>query len=140
MGMIKEFKEFALKGNMVDMAIGIVIGGAFGTVIKSLVDNIIMPPIGYVTGQLDFSELAYDLPVSDGDPVRIQYGLFVNALISLFIVALALFIVVKMMNRARAQFESGEEALPTTKPCPECRMDIPIKAKRCGHCTSVVSE
>ncbi len=136
MGMIKEFKEFALKGNMIDMAIGIVIGGAFGVVVKSLVDNIIMPPVGYLMGKVDFSKLSAKLPVPDGEPVLIKYGEFLNSLISLFIVAAALFVVVKIMNTARAKFEKGEAAaLPTIKPCPECCMEVPIAAKRCGHCT-----
>ena len=139
MGLMKEFKEFALKGNMVDMAIGIVIGTAFSGMIKSLVDNIFMPPIGYLTGKVDFSKLSAKLPVPGSDPVEIKYGLFVNSLISLLIVAAALFVVVKMMNRVRQAMERGEETpSPTTKSCPECMMEIPIKAKRCGHCTSPV--
>ncbi len=140
MSLIKEFKEFALKGNMIDMAIGIVIGGAFGTVIKSLVDNIIMPPIGYLMGKVDFSAMSAKLPVPDGTPVEVKYGLFINALIGLFIVAAALFVVVKMMNTLRQQFEKDAATpSPTTKSCGECMMEIPITAKRCGHCTSPVA-
>jgi large conductance mechanosensitive channel len=139
MSLVKEFKEFALKGNMVDMAIGIVIGGAFGTVIKSLVDHILMPPIGYLTGKVDFSTLSAKLPVPDGEPVEIKFGLFINAIISLLIIAAALFMVVKMMNTMRSKFEKEAEApVPTTKSCNECLMEIPIAAKRCGHCTSPV--
>lgn len=139
MGLLKEFKEFALKGNMVDMAVGIVIGTAFSGMIKSLVDNIFMPPIGFLTGKVDFSQLSAKLPVPDGDPVEIKYGLFVNSMISLLIVAAALFIVIKMMNRVRRAMEKGEATpSPTTKSCPECMMEIPLQAKRCGHCTSVV--
>ncbi len=139
MSLIKEFKEFALKGNMIDMAIGIVIGGAFGSVIKSLVDNVLMPPIGYLTGKVDFATLSAKLPVPDGEPVEIKFGLFINAMISLLIVAAALFMVVKVMNRVRQQFEaSAETPSPTTKSCNECMMEIPITARRCGHCTSPV--
>ncbi len=140
MSMVKEFKEFILKGNMIDMAVGIVIGGAFGTVIKSLVDNVIMPPIGYLMGKVDFSAMSAKLPVPDGEPVEIKYGLFINALIGLVIVGFALFMVVKMMNRLRQQFEGAKETVsPTTKSCGECMMEIPIAAKRCGHCTSPVA-
>lgn len=137
--MVKEFKEFILKGNMIDMAVGIVIGGAFGTVIKSLVDDVIMPPIGYLMGKVDFSAMSAKLPVPDGEPVEIKYGLFINAIIGLVIVGFALFMVVKMMNRLRQQFEGAKETVsPTTKSCGECMMEIPIAAKRCGHCTSPV--
>lgn len=137
--MVKEFKEFILKGNMIDMAVGIVIGGAFGTVIKSLVDDVIMPPIGYLMGKVNFSAMSAKLPVPDGEPVEIKYGLFINAIIGLVIVGFALFMVVKMMNRLRQQFEGAKETVsPTTKSCGECMMEIPIAAKRCGHCTSPV--
>lgn len=138
MSILKEFKEFAIRGNMIDMAIGIVIGGAFGTVVKSLVDNILMPPIGYLTGGADFADLSLNLPVPGDEPVQIQFGLFINSLISLLIIAVALFMVVKLMNRIRRQFEaSGETPSPTTKACPECLMEIPLNARRCGHCTSI---
>jgi large conductance mechanosensitive channel len=137
MGMIQEFKEFAMKGNVVDMAVGIVIGGAFGTVVKSLVDNVIMPPIGYLAGRVDFAALSFKIPVpGEGEPVEIRYGLFINAIVSLLIIAFALFLIVKWMNRMRDQFSRKEAAAPTTKTCPECQMEIPIGARRCGHCTS----
>ena len=140
MGMIKEFREFAMKGNVIDMAVGIVIGGAFGTIVKSLVDHIIMPPIGYVTGKVDFANLAVELP-TDGDPVKIQYGMFINAVISFIIIAFALFIVIKWMNTIQRQFEEKKaEPDPTTKKCPECLMEIPIAATKCGHCTSVIAQ
>lgn len=139
MGFVSEFKEFTVRGNMVDMAVGIVIGGAFGSVVSSLVDNILMPPIGYLTGGVDFAELSYNLPVSGEEPVQIQFGLFINSLISLIIIAAALFVVVKAVNRVRHQFEGSDETpSPTTKTCPECQMEIPIRATRCGHCTSVL--
>ena len=135
MGMIKEFKEFALKGNMVDMAIGIMLGGAFGTAIKSLVDNVMMPPIGYVMGKVDFSKLSAELPVDGEEPVLIKYGEFINAMIALFILAFVLFMLIKVMNRMR----TPEEETPTMKACNECKMDIPIAATKCGHCTSSVA-
>ena len=138
MGMIKEFKEFALKGNMVDMAIGIMLGGAFGTAIKSMVDNILMPPIGYLMGKVDFSKMAAELPVegADAEPVLIKYGEFINAMIALFILAFVLFLLIKMMNKMRGP---DEEEAATTKACNECKMDIPVEATRCGHCTSQVA-
>ncbi len=137
MGMINEFKTFAMKGNMVDMAIGIMLGGAMGATVKSLVDNVIMPPIGYMMGKVDFSKLSLELPVegADAQPVLIKYGLFINAMIALLIMAFVLFLLVKGMNRMR----STEKADPTTKACDECKMDIPIAATRCGHCTSQVA-
>ena len=136
MGMIKEFKQFALKGNVVDMAVGIVIGAAFSGIVKSLVDNIIMPPIGYLTGKVDFSKLSVKLP-TDGEPVEIMYGAFINSIISFIIIAFALFLVIKWMNTLQRQFEEEPATpSPTTKKCPQCLMEIPLKATRCGHCTS----
>lgn len=109
MGMVKEFKEFALKGNMVDMAVGIIIGGAFGTIIKSLVGDVIMPFIGYFSGGLDFSKLSLPLGKGlDGKDVFINYGLFVNAVIAFLIIAFVLFMLIKGMNKAKAAME--EEA------------------------------
>ena len=140
--MIKEFKEFALKGNMIDMAVGIVIGGAFGTVIKSIVADIITPPLGLLTEKVDFANMGYVLrEASEGvSEIKISYGSFLNNLISFLIVAAAIFVVIKIMNRVREQFEAEEpEADPTTKACSECKMDIPIEATRCGHCTSQVA-
>ncbi len=134
MGMVSEFKEFALKGNMMDMAVGIILGAAFGTAIKSLVEDVIMPPIGYLMGKVDFSALSWALPVDDGEPVLIKYGSFINNCIALLIVALVLFFMIKAMNAAKKE----EEEAPTTKSCNECQMDIPIEAKKCGHCTSPV--
>ena len=95
MGMISEFKEFALKGNMMDMAVGIILGAAFGTAIKSLVEDVIMPPIGYLMGKVDFSALAFRLPVDDGEPVLIKYGNFINNCFALLIVAFVLFMIIK---------------------------------------------
>ena len=111
MGMISEFKEFALKSNFVDMATGIVIGGAIGTVVKSLVSDIIMPPIGLALGGIDFSELAITLQdkVGDTEAVAIKYGSFINNLISFLIIMTAIFVLIKMINTAKAQFEKEEE-------------------------------
>jgi large conductance mechanosensitive channel len=135
MGMFKEFKDFAMKGNVVDMAVGIVIGAAFGKIVSSLVADVIMPPIGIVLGNVDFSSLAVTLRQKSGDvpAVTLKYGVFINTVIDFVIVAFAIFIVVKQMNRLK----KPEAALaPTTKECPRCRMTIPIDATKCGHCTS----
>ncbi|MEE9328503.1 MAG: large-conductance mechanosensitive channel protein MscL [Parvularculaceae bacterium] len=115
--MLKEFKEFAMKGNMVDMAVGIVMGGAFGTIIKSLVDDILMPPIGMLMGGVDFAELKIQLSdaTADTEAVTLNYGLFFNAVIAFLIVALALFFVIKGINSAK----KAEEAAPTPPPAQE---------------------
>jgi len=141
MGMLKEFKEFALKGNMIDMAVGIVIGAAFGTVIKSLVADVITPPLGLLTEKVDFENMGPVLreATDSTEAVRINFGSFLNELISFLIVAMAIFVVIKIMNRVRAQFESEEPAAEAkTKKCNACKMEIPIDATRCGHCTSDV--
>ena len=110
MGMMSEFKEFAVKGNMVDMAVGIIIGGAFGTIVKSLVDDVIMPPIGYLSGGLDFSNLALSLGQGvDGKEVLIKYGTFLNSVIAFLIVAFVLFMIIKAINKAKAAMESEKE-------------------------------
>jgi len=146
--MFKEFKEFAMRGNVVDMAVGIIIGGAFGTIVKSLVGDVIMPPIGLLLGGVDFSNLF--LVVSQGSPagpytaladaqaagaVTIAYGLFINSVVSFLIVALAVFFVVKSLNAMKREEEEAP-AEPTTKDCDFCATEIPIKATRCPHCTS----
>ena len=120
MGMLSEFKEFAVKGNMVDMAVGIIIGGAFGTIVKSLVSDVIMPPIGYLAGGLDFSDLAISLGKGmDGKEVLIKYGAFINAVIAFLIVAFVLFLIIKGINRAKEAMETEkkeeEEATPPPK-------------------------
>ncbi|MBI1366111.1 MAG: large-conductance mechanosensitive channel protein MscL [Alphaproteobacteria bacterium] len=118
MGILKEFQAFALKGNVVDMAVGIVIGGAFGTIVKSLVSDVIMPPIGLLIGGIDFSQLAWQLkPATVNTPaVTINYGAFLNNIIAFLIVAWALFLVIKGMNKIRERFETKEEAAPAAPP------------------------
>ena len=139
MGLLKEFKDFAMRGNVIDMAVGIVLGASFKEIVTALVNNVIMPPLGYFTGKVDFAALAIDLPVPDGDPVKIGYGLFINAIISFIIMAFAIFMVIKAMNKASELSKPDEEetpAEPTTKNCDYCQSEISIKATRCPNCTS----
>jgi large conductance mechanosensitive channel len=142
--MWKEFKEFALKGNAVDLAIGVIIGAAFGGIVKSLVDDIMMPPIGKLLGGADFSNLFLVLgdgtypslkAAKEAGAATINYGVFINLLINFLIVAFVLFMVVKAMNRMKREAPAPAPA-PTEKECPQCATSIPIKAKRCPHCTS----
>lgn len=149
--MLKEFKEFAMRGNVVDMAVGIVIGAAFGSIVKSLVDDVLMPPIGLLLGGVDFSD--FFLILKEGakaaapyhtladakaaGAVTLNIGLFVNAVISFTIVAFALFLVVKAMNKLRME-KPVPAAEPTTKTCQYCCSEVPIKASRCPHCTSAL--
>jgi large conductance mechanosensitive channel len=137
MGMIKEFKEFAMRGNVVDMAVGIIIGGAFGKIVSSLVNDLIMPPIGMLLGNVDFSNLAFILREQTGDaePVAIKYGVFVNTVLDFLIVAFCIFAVVKGMNTLKRK---QEEPSATTKECPKCCSNIPLKASRCPNCTSEI--
>jgi large conductance mechanosensitive channel len=139
MSMMKEFKDFALKGNVVDMAVGIVIGGAFGKIIASLVQDVIMPPIGLLLGGVDFSNLAITLKEGkDGvEAVLMKYGVFFNTIINFVIIALAIFFVVKKLNSLQEKLEGPkEEEEVTTKECPYCLSEIAIKATRCPNCTS----
>jgi large conductance mechanosensitive channel len=146
--MFKEFKEFAMRGNVVDMAVGIIIGAAFGSIVKSLVADVIMPPIGLLLGDVDFSNLFVVLragtepgpyaALADAQAagaVTINYGLFINTVISFLIVAFAVFLLVRSINRLKRK-EEAPPAAPTTKECPRCFSTIPIKATRCGFCTS----
>jgi len=146
--MFKEFKEFAMKGNVVDMAVGIVIGAAFGSIIKSLVADVIMPPIGLLLGNVDFSNMflvikqasvagtfATVAEAQKAGAVTVNYGMFINTIISFIIVAFAIFIVIKNLNALKREEEAPPEE-PTTKDCPHCYSEIPIKATRCGFCTS----
>lgn len=135
MGMLKEFKEFAVRGNAIDMAVGIIIGGAFGKIVSSLVNDVVMPPIGLLLGNVDFSNLAITIQekTAEAEAVTLKYGIFVNTILDFIIVAFAIFIVIRQMNR----FKKKEEAPPvTTKECPKCYSNIPIKATRCPNCTS----
>lgn len=147
--MLKEFKEFAMRGNVVDMAVGIIIGGAFGTIVKSLVSDVIMPPIGLLLGGVDFSDLFITLKegatvgpyatlanAQSAGAVTISYGLFINAVISFLIVAFAVFMLIKGINRLEHLKEAPVAAEPTTKECPHCCSTMAIKATRCPHCTS----
>jgi large conductance mechanosensitive channel len=143
--MFKDFKEFALRGNVVDMAVGIIIGAAFGTIVKSLVSDVIMPPIGLLLGNVDFSSLflvlregktvgPYATPeiAKAAGAVTLNYGVFINTIISFLIVSFAVFLVIHQINRLKK--EAPVE--PDTKECPFCFSNIPLKATRCPHCTS----
>lgn len=139
--MLKEFKEFAMKGNVVDMAVGIIIGGAFGKIVTSLVSDVIMPPIGMLLGRVNFADLflplsgSYDslAKAKEAGAPTINYGMFVNTVIDFIIVAFVIFMIVKQMNRLK---KPEPVAAPTTKDCAFCLMTIPIKAQKCGHCSS----
>ncbi|HEU4587123.1 MAG TPA: large conductance mechanosensitive channel protein MscL [Gemmatimonadales bacterium] len=147
--MLSEFKKFMMRGNVLDLAVGIIIGAAFGTVVTSLVNDILMPPIGLVLGQVDFSNLFLVLKdgveapgpyatvaaAKDAGAVTLNYGLFINSLVSFLIVGFAVFLVVRAANRLQGPTPA---AAPATKNCPECAMPIPIGARRCPHCTSEV--
>ncbi len=142
--MLKEFKEFAMKGNVLDMAIGIIIGAAFGKIISSLVGDVIMPPIGLLLGKIDFSTLFINL---SGQPyaslaqakaasaATINYGAFINTVIDFIIVAFVIFLLIRQVNKLKRQPESVP-AVPMTKECPYCLSAVPIKAIRCQYCTS----
>ncbi|WP_438015635.1 large-conductance mechanosensitive channel protein MscL [Sorangium sp. So ce315] len=143
----EDFKKFAIRGNVVDMAVGVVIGAAFGSIVKSLVDHVIMPPIGLLTGGIDFSRHyivlkdptgpgPYNTPdeMTKAGAVLLQYGQVINNLVSFFIVALCVFLLIQLMGKLQRK----EEEAATTKECPECAMSIPIKAVRCGHCTAAL--
>jgi len=144
--MLKEFKEFAMRGNVVDMAVGIIIGAAFGAIVKSLVDDVIMPPIGMLMGNVDFSNLYVVLKegaaaaapyasladAKKAGAVTINYGIFINSVISFLIVAFAVFMLIRNVNRLKKEVAPAV----TTKDCPFCASAIPLKATRCPHCTS----
>jgi large conductance mechanosensitive channel len=141
--MLKEFKEFAMRGSVIDLAVGVIIGAAFGRVVASLVDDIIMPPIGRLLGHVDFSNLFINLSGTHYPTVAaakaagaptLNYGLFLNTVISFLFVAFAVFLLVQQVNRWSRK--PAPAAAPTTKECPQCAMTIPIQAKRCGHCTT----
>ncbi|MBQ8870286.1 MAG: large-conductance mechanosensitive channel protein MscL [Alphaproteobacteria bacterium] len=134
---INEFKKFAMRGNVIDMAVGIIIGAAFGKIVDSMVKDVIMPPIGVLLGKVDFSDLKLML----NDEVAINYGMFINNVISFIIVAFAVFILIKAINTLQEKMVAAEKkeeakAAPTTKKCPYCCSEIAIAATRCPHCTS----
>jgi large conductance mechanosensitive channel len=146
MSMMKEFKEFAIRGNVVDMAVGIIIGAAFGTIVRSLVSDVIMPPIGLALGNVDFAEifavLKQGVPAGPyatladaqaAGAVTVNYGVFINTIISFVIIAFAVFLLIRQVNRLKREEPAPE---PNTKECPYCFSVIPIKATRCGYCTS----
>jgi large conductance mechanosensitive channel len=142
--MFKEFKEFAMRGNVLDMAIGIIIGAAFGKIVSSFVADVLMPPIGLLLGKVDFSNLFINLSGQTFPSVEaakaagaatLNYGMFLNTVIDFLIVAFAIFLLIKQVNRLMPK-KAEAPAAPTTKECPRCLSQIPIKATRCAHCTS----
>ena len=149
--MFKEFKEFAMRGNVLDMAVGIIIGGAFGTIISSMVNDVLMPPIGMALGNVDFTNLYILLKEGSkaaapyaaladakaAGAVTINYGLFINSVISFVIVAFCVFMLIRSMNKLKRE-EVAPPAKPTTRDCPFCYSAIPLKASRCPNCTSEV--
>ncbi len=146
--MFEEFKKFAMRGNVVDMAVGIIIGAAFGKIVSSAVKDIIMPPIGKLMGNVDFSNLFINLgdgqfdslkAAQDAGAATINYGLFINTVLDFVIVAFAIFMLIKAINKATAKEEEEAPAEPTSKDCPECLSEVPIAAKRCKHCTSALA-
>ena len=146
--MLKEFRDFIARGNVIDLAVGVIIGAAFGKIVTSLVEGVIMPPVGMLLGQIDFSSLFLILDTSKGVPVSldaakkagvpvIAYGQFINDVISFLIVAAAVFVMVKQVNRIKSAVDKPlPSAAPTTKDCPFCASTISIKATRCPNCTS----
>lgn len=142
--MFKEFREFIARGNVIDLAVAVVIGAAFGKIVTSLVEGLIMPPVGLMLGKVDFASLFYVLDSSKGVPASlaeakangvpvIAYGQFLNDVINFLIVAFVIFLVVKAYNRLKSK-QASDDA-PTTKDCPQCLSTIPLKATRCAHCT-----
>ena len=142
--MLKEFKEFIMRGNVVDLAIAVVIGGAFGKIITSFVEDVLMPPIGLALGKVDFSNLFLNLSGKDFPSVAaakaagaatLNYGIFLNHVINFLIVALAIFLLIKQINRMNKP-APAPAAAPTTKDCPHCLSAVPLKATKCAHCIS----
>ena len=155
MGMLKEFKEFAMRGNVVDLAVGVVLGAAFGKIVTSMVSDVLMPPIGKAMGGVNFADLFIILDpgktLPNGAPIAslaqaktagaavIAYGQFINSILDFVIVALCIFAVVKAMNTLKRRLENAPATAPATKECPECLSSIPVKAKRCAHCAQPVA-
>jgi large conductance mechanosensitive channel len=145
--MFKEFKEFAMRGNVIDLAVGVIIGAAFGKIVSSFVDDIIMPPIGHLLGHVNFTDFFISLDGKHYDHLSaaktagaptINYGLFVNTVINFLIVAFFVFLLVQQVNRWTRK-PQPVPAEPTTKECPQCTMTIPIRAKKCPHCTTQIA-
>ena len=144
--MLKEFKEFALKGNVIDMGVGVIIGAAFGKIVSSLVSDILMPPLGLLIGRVDFSNLFLSLSEKQyaslaqakaAGAATINYGMFINNIIDFIMVALALFILIRWVNRLKKPAPVPPQ--PEMKDCPECLSNIPAKARRCAHCGSALA-
>ena len=140
-GLMAEFKEFVMRGNVIDLAVGVIIGGAFGAIVSSLVDDIIMPVISLFTKGMDFSKLAIQI----NEETTLNYGNFISAVINFLIMALVIFLMVKAINKAQSigkkeEEPAAEEEAPTTKTCPFCKSEIAIDATRCPHCTSELAE
>ncbi len=146
--MLKEFRDFVARGNVVDLAVGVIMGAAFGRIVTTLVEGVIMPPLGLLLGRTDFSGLFFVLDSTKGMPLSlaeaktngipvIAYGQFINDIVSFLIVALAVFLLVKQVNRVKKAFDApAPAAVPTTKDCPFCASPIPLRASRCPNCTS----
>ncbi|MBR1616579.1 large-conductance mechanosensitive channel protein MscL [bacterium] len=151
-GWADEFKTFAVRGNVIDMAVGIIIGASFGNIVNSLVNDIIMPPLGWIMGKVDFANMYITLPKSFSEGVQsypsldaakeagaitINYGIFINTLISFVMVAFAVFLLIKFINKLKESAKKAEaEAMPATKQCPRCFSEININATKCPHCTA----
>jgi large conductance mechanosensitive channel len=140
--MFKEFKQFVMRGNVVDLAIGVVIGAAFGKIVTSFVEDVLMPPIGLALGRVDFSNLFINLSGKDYPSVAaakaagaatLNYGIFINNVLNFLIIAFAIFLLIKQINRLQ---EPAPEAAPATKDCPYCLSSVPLKATKCAHCTA----
>ncbi|MFH5830995.1 large-conductance mechanosensitive channel protein MscL [Halalkalibaculum sp. DA3122] len=149
--MLKEFKEFAVKGNVVDMAVGIIIGAAFTGVVQSLVKDVMMPPLGLLLGGVDFSNFFIVLKegtapapyatitaAQEAGAVTLNYGVFINTILGFLIVAFAVFVLIRYINKLKRPQETPEPVVPSLKKCPFCISDIPVEATRCPHCTSEV--
>lgn len=149
MSMRSEFREFIARGSVVDLAVGVIIGAAFAKIVDSMVKDVVMPPIGLLLKGVDFTNLFFVLGPGDyttlaeaqaAGVATINYGLFLNAVIQFLLVAFVLFLFVRQYNRLRRKEDTGQPAAPTEKPCPYCRMNVPIGAVRCGFCTSEIAD
>ncbi len=157
MALFREFREFAVKGNVIDLAVGVIIGAAFGKIVTSLVEDVIMPPIGVALGKVDFTNLFSVLPGQEASLAKVKgdltlasakeagvavfaYGNFINQIVQFLIVAFAVFLLVRALNRAKAHFEAPTPSTePITKQCPHCLSDVPVKASKCKFCTSTLA-